>query len=205
MQDLFYNLPKERFSNLTLEIMLNKIDGINDTDLLQTIKKVDSKLDKIANDVTITPAKKMLLSKEVYLEDGMIITDKLLNVISEYKKALEDNNAKFEVNKLRAEPLSQDQKALLPLVKEQYTKNNKISENDNYNKTLIFLADNGLIDNQVLKSIDTKTPAETRQLSAKLSNIIDFVDNTGATYVDIIESYKNNVNIKNIEQTVFVA
>ncbi len=197
---------KKRFKNLTLEKLSHRSEeyGIKHTKLQSLILNTDNKLDRILNDSTITENKKLLLAKKVFLKDGKDTTNELMNVISQYKRALRDTEAQFETNRLRRAPLSSDQKALLPLILEQYKTNGELSDNDDYNKGLLFLADNGLLDSKIIKQIDARTPNSIRKTASSLQSDIKLIDNAGVSYADNIEFYQNNKQIEDIERNIYI-
>ncbi len=136
-----------KFSEPDFEVLVHLLNsaGVDGDKIKTNLEQIHTRLKRIFNDQTATEAMKIANAAELYREYGKELLLSFESTKEEVEEAIHKAEANRYPNKLRAKPLTGDQKVLLPLVKEQYEKTGDITKLPSYHKQLLFLSDNGLI------------------------------------------------------------
>jgi len=177
---------------------------INVVDVERSFNVLKNKIKKINGDLTLTPSNKLLKVNQLLKTDGAKFADNFSQVGLSIENKLEEYKKDTYQQQLRSTALTADEKLLLPMVKEQFEKTKEVSDNDSFNRQLLFLQDNGLISN-VERVLSTRTdPAVAKTISDAKIALTMFI-NTNGHISDTLLKEINNPKIVEIQNSLYDA
>jgi len=190
--------------SIDLNTVLYKADKLGiKVDFVKSKQSViNNKIKRINADRTINADMKKVMIKDMFKKDGNDFLEAMKSISNSISDKLESFKKDTYTNKLSATQLTADEKILLPMVKEQFEKNSKLSDKDGYNRQLLFLANNGLI-SDITSTLDARTPPEIMAAISDTKKTNKYFNNVFNSISDDIVKVINDSETLEIEKSIY--